>query len=529
MSLQDAQHGEIFLALTITLDEAQSGGIRTLTLPDGREVTVSLPANIHANDVIRLSAQDFSTNNDQTPINLVLQISLSNATGSVAFANDANPARQTFAPANDELTRFPLILPTTQNSPDQPAHYSNSFANHESAALETASPVHFPVIPVTPIDLSAAQLTPSSNDATFFASELPTDRVPVVSINDAAASSLPADLVPVTPLDDDATRNISELPTDHIPVAPDTQTEAPAAFASSEVVLFDDTAAASPLAFPTSAPPPPFLPQPQRRKRLDTTAILSLCAAFLLLLLSAGGLVFDLVAYQPSQIQARTTATANAAPTFTAYAAQTQIAHSEQTSTAQQRATTTANQTIYTQATSGRPFVSDSLKHQSTSAWDEGQASDNASCTFKNGSYEVSMPETGYFLPCFAESSFFTDFAIQVDLNIRQGGSGGIYFRAGDSGGYVFDIDASGNYDFYTAANKTKSVLTGQTYSYQAAQANQLTIVITGNTFYFYLNQHFLDSTTDRTFGEGQLALIANDYQDTTTVDYNNFKVWLLP
>ena len=100
-----------------------------------------------------------------------------------------------------------------------------------------------------------------------------------------------------------------------------------------------------------------------------------------------------------------------------------------------------------------------------------------------------------------------------------------VYYNSG----YVFEIDSAGYYGLYTSTDKTRTVLTGQTSLYQMNQANQLTVIAMGTTFYFYLNHHFFDQATDKTFGEGQIGLIALDYQQPTTVVYNNLKVWLLP
>lgn len=591
MTLQDAQHGDVFLVLTITPEEAHYGGIHTFDLPNGRSVMVTIPANTRANDEIRLPGQDLSTSDYQISRYLVLQISLSSPIENIAPADTSNPAEQTLLLATSQAGEFPLILPTTSTNLTQPAYQQDSFIS-ETNTLYDAAPVHssadFQSLPLTPINLVATPITPVPDEGAFSASLLSTDLAAAPGSDEATVSisELSADLVAASGSDETSV-GISELPTGHVPAATLVQTEAPTILAASEIVTIDDAAlvdvpasivpSETPAAneiitidntalvasdVPGEAPaastiseiivlgnaaatmdqaassiftgPPPFLPaQPKRRKRPDRTAILSLCAAFLLLILSAGGLVFDLAYYQPYQIHSSATATTSAAPTVTAHAAQTQIAYSEQTSTAQQQATVTAYQNLYTQATSGRPFTSDSLKHQTNSAWDENQWSDNSSCAFKHASYEVAMPNSGYFLSCFAESSFFTDFAVQVNMRVTQGDAGGIFFR-GDSyymDGYLFEIYQDGSYSLYayTGSNTNQTVMSGVATQYQFSQVNQLTIIAKGTTYYFYLNQHFLQSTTDKTFGEGMIGLVADDSRDATTVDYTNFKIWWLP
>ena len=379
----------------------------------------------------------------------------------------------------------------------------------------------FPSLPATPVDLS----------------EMPT--------NPLMPSLLPADLAPITP---DGTTGIPDTfaaneiivpdnssPKDLLtyPVQSGALTTMPTPFARSEMIVPYNAPPTNPLAGPPAfvPMPAPFPPiPPARSKRLDTKAILAICAALLLLIISVGGLLFNFAYYQPYRAHTSATATAIVIPTTTARAEQTTVAISDHTQVAQQQATTSAQQNTYTQAISGKPFLNDSLKSPSANGWDEGVAWQNSSCTFKNDSYVVYQPNSGYFLPCFAENPTFISFALQVDIHVLQGDSGGVIFRADSSSGagYIFNVDNYGNYDFYKYTTKSTDLLYGQTYDYQTDQKNRLTIIARGNTFFFYVNQHFIDSTTDKTFGEGSIGLVADDSQNATTVAYSNLKVWLL-
>jgi|SRR5579875_253311 len=269
--------------------------------------------------------------------------------------------------------------------------------------------------------------------------------------------------------------------------------------------------------------------QQARNKRLDRMAIGALCIALVLLLFGASELTYDLTYYQPNQALLSATATANAQATDTVSSVQTQTANFDATDTAREQATAQVYQDIYQQATSGNPYLNESLDHQSSSGWDEGP-----NCSFKNGSYNVSSSQTNFFYYCTAENLSFNNFALQVDINILQGDYGGIVFRADiDSGAlYMFEINESGSYSLYIYtgpnASQSQTLLSGSTGLYQPGQANQLTLIAEGNTFYLYLDQQFFDSTADGTFKTGLIGLIADDYQQPTDVAFNNLKLWLL-
>src|SRR6185312_14413538 len=305
MTLQDAQHGDVFLVLPITPEEAQYGSIRSFVLPNGRSVLVTIPANTRAHDEIRLPGQDLSTNDYPISKDLVLQIALSSTTESVAPADTASSAEQTLLLATAQAGEFPLILPATPASFEQSAFQQDSLTSSESAALYDAAsaspPVDFQALPLTPVDLVALPLTPVPDEATISASLLSADLAPAPSVSDEATVSIsepPADLDPA--ISDEATVSISDVPTDHVPAATLAQAETltvpasseivatdevdpataaasdtPASSAANEIIVLDDAAPASPLAFPTAEPyiftaPPQILPfQPKRRKRPD--------------------------------------------------------------------------------------------------------------------------------------------------------------------------------------------------------------------------------------------------------------------
>src|SRR5207247_10145500 len=51
-------------------------------------------------------------------------------------------------------------------------------------------------------------------------------------------------------------------------------------------------------------------------------------------------------------------------------------------------------------------------------------------CIFTGGMYHVKELDSGYFQPCFAQSSNFSNFTLQVQMTIFSGEYGGLIFRA---------------------------------------------------------------------------------------------------
>src|SRR5258708_24077106 len=98
--------------------------------------------------------------------------------------------------------------------------------------------------------------------------------------------------------------------------------------------------------------------------------------------------------------------------------------------TYQAEATVTALTGIYTQATSGTPTINDPMAQQDTNQWELDNKTGGGSCAFSNGSYHASMPQAGFFAPCYAQNSSFNNFSFQVQMTILKGDLGGLIFRS---------------------------------------------------------------------------------------------------
>lgn len=293
-------------------------------------------------------------------------------------------------------------------------------------------------------------------------------------------------------------------------------------------------------AYPPSYYPPLSMPQQPQRKR--SGAGLAVVIVMLLVLLSGSGLLFYFGYYQPAQVHTAATATASAQVFGTAQARATGTAQVAQatantaaSATAQVQATAQSYQSIYTQATSGTPVLNDAMSSQSGSQWETLTSSVDGTCGFSRGSYHSYMPKAGYFQPCFARNSSFSNFAYQVNMTIAQGDEGGLIFRADELNNklYLFRISASGAYNLYLYVNnqgeQAKALISGNTSLMKpSGQSNEITVVAQGSTIYFYLNKQYLDNTTDLTYTTGMIGVFGESKTQVTDVAFSNIKVWTL-
>ncbi len=292
--------------------------------------------------------------------------------------------------------------------------------------------------------------------------------------------------------------------------------------------------------FEQRADPAVRYPDKRRRRRHRRRSRRMTAATFvaLLLLIVVSGLVFYFGYYQPHQVTIAASATplsgtAARLATNTAVLA-TGTAHADATNSAQVQATAQAYQNIYTQATQGTPDFADAMSGQTARQWDVATSTANGSCGFSGGSYHARMATLGYFQPCFAQTSDYSNFAFQVTMSLSKGNSGGILFRADDfnSKYYLFRINANGNYDLflYTGdqATQVHGLLQGSSAFIQpSGHSNQITVVAQGSNLYFYVNQKYLASLSDGTYTVGKIGVFGDSHTQVTDAAFSNIQVWV--
>lgn len=299
---------------------------------------------------------------------------------------------------------------------------------------------------------------------------------------------------------------------------------------------------------------PPFagsFPQPspvQQGRTISRGMTIFLVGVALLMMSSGVGLIYYTTVAHPAQLQAQATATvetfltteahgtaiANAHATTTARAQANATATMQAQTTAQAQATATVLQNIYTRVTSGTPVLHSSLVYPDRYNWDTYNTTDGGGCSFTAGALHASVFSKGFYVPCFAHATNFSNFVYQVQVTIHEGDAGGIVFRADDANSrfYLFRIGRDGFYSLYVsnddkhnlpiAYDSSTAIKTAQN------QPNLLTVVAQGDIFYLYINKQYVGSAHDNSYSAGEIGVFAGDNNNRTDVSFSNAQVWSL-
>jgi hypothetical protein len=288
---------------------------------------------------------------------------------------------------------------------------------------------------------------------------------------------------------------------------------------------------------PRPAPqPPPAVPQ-----RWTSRFWLLVIAVLLVAMLVLGGVLVltqrsnspagspqggSTPALSPAQI----TATARANLTATANAALTATAQANLAATA---TFTAANQNPY--AAGGTLAILDPLRDDSLGfGWDEGSFSDGG-CTFSGGAYHANTVKTNAFHYCVANSATYSNFTFEVQVQIIKGDCGGLIFRADSNTGrlYLFEVCRNGSYNFYIYKDSSgNSTLLANASSPAIKsglnQVNVLAVTARGSTITLYVNMRKITSITNNAYSRGQIALVADSFNNPTEVVFSNARLWTL-
>jgi hypothetical protein len=302
---------------------------------------------------------------------------------------------------------------------------------------------------------------------------------------------------------------------------------------------------------------PPTQPNFHRRETFPAWATILLILLAIALIGGGLGLIFYTTTVQyraslqaqatglaNSTVQARDTAraqeqaTANALSTANAKIFATATTQTGVTATAtalveNATATATALGVVFTQATSGTAVLNDPLSDNSGNHnWDETHGTVDGQCVFTGAAYHAKAARQGFFQPCFAESSNFTNFVYQVSMIIDKGNQAGIVFRANSTSKalYLFYIRIDGRYslDLYKSGSQATTLHNGFSPAIMtgAKQTNQLVILAYKSILYLYVNQQFIFSLTNSTLSSGMIGVAALDLKNPTEAEFSNAQVW---
>ena len=288
---------------------------------------------------------------------------------------------------------------------------------------------------------------------------------------------------------------------------------------------------------PQFTPPPPV---PPRRRNRTLLIVLPLLIVILIL----GG-VLALVLHSKTSgnsPQAGTTPTATHSAsqlTATAQANLTATANANLTATAQANVAATAsvvaaNRNPY--ASGGTLVMLDPLTDNTRGfGWAQGTASDNSgACTFTSGGYQVNSNKTQYYYYCPAANTF-SNFTFEAQAKIIKGDCGGLVFRADTNAGkfYLFEVCSNGSYNLYIYKdlNGNSDLLANASSPAIKSglnQTNTLAVTAQGSALTLYVNGQKMTSVTNSSYTQGQIAFMADSFNNTTGLVFNNARLWTL-
>ncbi len=283
-----------------------------------------------------------------------------------------------------------------------------------------------------------------------------------------------------------------------------------------------------PFYFTPQAPfSPAFTPADQSRQKLARhfpSWLAMLLILLAVIVIGGSALIYYATVYQPNQLHAQATATAEVQLTRTAQAVATTQTQIKATATA-------AAENPYTH--SGTLVLSDALHDNSQR---HNWAEDPNNCGFTNGSYHVKAPNPKYSDYCLANASYFSDFTFEVQIQIIKGNAGGIVFRdedtatvskyynfyIGQDGSYYLNLEDGNNFPLLTSGSST-AIKQGLN------QTNLIAVSARGSSITLYVNHQQIATVTESTYKSGKIGLSADPYGSNgqpTEVVFSNAKVW---
>lgn len=181
-------------------------------------------------------------------------------------------------------------------------------------------------------------------------------------------------------------------------------------------------------------------------------------------------------------------------------------------------------QQIFQSVTALTPDLATPITTANAADWQEMQGK-NYSCGLKGGSYTVSITMKNTFLPCVRSNTVGHNFAYQMDMTITQGDGGGIIGRGVGTNGLRFRVSTDGTFDLVNGQT-TLIPSTSSSAIKQGRQTNTLLMAVEDRDIYLYINGQYLGYANDTFTGGGYFGLMAVDFGNATSVNYQNIKIW---
>jgi hypothetical protein len=193
-------------------------------------------------------------------------------------------------------------------------------------------------------------------------------------------------------------------------------------------------------------------------------------------------------------------------------------------------------QKLYDSTITASPAMDEGLGAPDSYGWDHVKRP-NTGCTFADGAYHA-QANPGYFGPCYAAATNFSDFLLQVQMTMVSGHSGGVVFRATMTNDYAyqFRISTDGTYilNKYVVDNGNPApipLISGTSAAIVKGmnQHNLIAVLAQGNSIALYINKKYVGVINDGTYQQGQIG-VYTDSDPSSVVDaaFNKLQVWNL-
>ncbi|GAC1361995.1 MAG: hypothetical protein NVS2B12_03890 [Ktedonobacteraceae bacterium] len=214
----------------------------------------------------------------------------------------------------------------------------------------------------------------------------------------------------------------------------------------------------------------------------------------------------------------------------------TAIAIAGATATVQAQASATAG--VIQTATATSPTYTDPLTNKDNADTQASQWDQNDNCVFQSDGYHARTSFLAALHGCRESARQLQNFAAQVDVIIKKGASGGLFFRLntnvlGAYKGYLFEINANGQYRFLLSNDFSTNSATilrdwTDTPALKTGAKNTLQVIARDTTLLFYINGVFLGPPIqDQTFASGSIAFLATSTgSERANVVYSNLSIY---
>lgn len=253
---------------------------------------------------------------------------------------------------------------------------------------------------------------------------------------------------------------------------------------------------------------------------------------------AVAGAANDATATAIAQKNAAANATATAVAQANAQA--TVAANATATAVAQANANATATAIANANPYGGTLTFSDPLA-DNTHGWCRNIS--NTEWNFNGGVLHIiDTGATGpSYVPCIPQGTTldFSNFAYQVQMKVLKGFGGGILFRSDSnvSQYYYFLVGTDGSYSLNlsngSGPDQTIKSASSPAINTGVNQTNLVAVVAQGSTLKLYVNQQFITSVDDGSYTQGTIGLFAydsghpnNEANPPVEVVFSNVKVW---